>query len=93
MTEYLTLVFRQPINDEARAILEKAEWSAASHSHAIRDARELRNELRELCGERDELLVTIIAAASLALHGTAAKRLLDDAIAKATVNPAPEDKP
>lgn len=37
-----------------------------------------------LKAERDELLVTIIAAASLAHHGTAAKQLLDAAISKST---------
>ena len=38
----------------------------------------------ELKAQRDEMLATIIAAASLAHHETAAKLLLDDAIAKAT---------
>lgn len=36
----------------------------------------------EIKKQRDELLATIIAAASLAHHGSAAKALLDDAIAK-----------
>jgi hypothetical protein len=38
--------------------------------------------LDELQAQRDELMATIIAAASLAHHGTAAKLLLDEAIAK-----------
>lgn len=34
---YLTLVFKQPISDQVKQVFLNAEWSAASHNHAIHD--------------------------------------------------------
>ena len=35
--QHLTLVFKLPLTNMQRAVLESAEWTAASWSHAIRD--------------------------------------------------------
>lgn len=45
MSDYLTLVFAQPISDDVRCILSSGDWRSASHSHAIRD----RDRLSALC--------------------------------------------
>lgn len=38
--EYLTLIFRQPISDEVRAVLKRAEWIAATHSNPLQERDE-----------------------------------------------------
>lgn len=55
MTDYLTMVFRQPINAAARALLESGEWTAASHSHAIQDRDEALREVEKLRTEIERL--------------------------------------
>lgn len=46
---YLTIVYRITHPSQPKALLEQAEWSAASHSHAIHDRDRLE-------GQRDILL-------------------------------------
>lgn len=49
MSDYLTIIYRITHQGQAKELLERADWSAASHSHAIR-ARDLME------AQRDELL-------------------------------------
>lgn len=46
---YLTIVYRITDKRQARAQLEQAEWSACSHTHAIRERDQMQ-------AQRDELL-------------------------------------
>lgn len=55
MTDYLTVVFRQPIGPAARTLLESGEWTAASHSHAIHDRDEAKQEAEKLRAEIERL--------------------------------------
>ena len=55
MTDYLTVVFRQPIGPAARTLLESGEWTAASHSHAIHDRDEAKQEAEKLRAELEAL--------------------------------------
>ena len=45
--EYLTLVFKQPISPDVQALLNKGEWAAAAHSHAIWDRDAALKKLKE----------------------------------------------
>ena len=42
---YLTIVYRITHPGQPRALLEQAEWSAASHTHAIQERDELQAKL------------------------------------------------
>ena len=46
MSDYLTIIYRITHPGQPKALLEQAEWSAASHSHAIRE-RDLLLEFAE----------------------------------------------
>ena len=65
---YLTIVYRITHPSQPRALLEQAEWSAASHTHAIHERDQLQAEnkllkatqygsgrLQELRDQRDQL--------------------------------------
>lgn len=51
---YLTLVFKQPISDDVRAVLERAEWTAASHSHVMHERDALEAELAQLRAQQKQ---------------------------------------
>ena len=72
---YLTIVYRITHPGQPRALLEQAEWSAASHTHAIHERDQLQAEnkllkatqygsgrLQELRDVRDKLQARLDAA-------------------------------
>ena len=66
---YLTIVYRITHPGQPRALLEQAEWSAASHTHAIHERDQLHDELGRVSDQRDELLrVLRMARAQLAVN-------------------------
>lgn len=50
---YLTIVYRVTHPKQPRALLEQAEWSAASHSHAIHERDQLQAERDRLQRQLD----------------------------------------
>ena len=76
--KYLTLVFRVPLSDTVRAILESTAWTAASWSHVLHDrdaankrAEKLLLKVTEIEGERDELERRLRAAEGAAVSDLA----------------------
>ena len=55
MTDYLTIVYRITHPDQPKALLDQAEWSAASHTHAIRERNHLQSQRDELLHARQVL--------------------------------------
>ena len=45
---FLTVVFRKPISEQAKAVLESADWSAASRGHAIHDRDAMSAKVEKL---------------------------------------------
>lgn len=80
--EYLTLIFRQPISDEVRAVLERAEWIAATHSNPLQE--------RDECNRR-RLEAADHFAAQMALIKEKFEALRAEIAAM--LEAAPEDKP
>lgn len=56
---YLTIVYRITEPRQPRALLEQAEWSAASHSHAIHERDQLAAELNDVQDQRRAAFRTI----------------------------------
>ena len=48
MSNYLTIVYRITEPCQPRALLDQAEWSASSHTHAIHDRDRLQQENEQL---------------------------------------------
>lgn len=81
---YLTIVYRITEPRQARALLEHAEWSAASHTHAI-------HERDRVQAQRDELLEALTLVMRMDVKGhelqdrlqfsTAGRKILDRAVA------------
>lgn len=51
---YLTIVYRITEPQQPRALLEHAEWRAASHTHAIQERDSLSAELNDVQAQRRE---------------------------------------
>ena len=51
---YLTIVYRITEPRQPRALLDQAEWSAASHTHAIQERDRLHAELNDVQDQRRE---------------------------------------
>lgn len=56
---YLTIVYRITEPRQPRALLDQAEWSAASHTHAIQDRDRLHAELNDVQDQRRAAFRTI----------------------------------
>lgn len=56
---YLTIVYRITEPRQPRALLEQAEWSASSHSHAIHERDQLAAELNDVQDQRRAVFRTI----------------------------------
>lgn len=56
---YLTIVYRITEPRQPRALLEQAEWSASSHSHAIHERDQLAAELNDVQDQRRAAFRTI----------------------------------
>lgn len=54
MSEYVTLVFRRPISDEVRAMVERAEWIAATHSNPLHERDELREKMDAMKARKEQ---------------------------------------
>ena len=52
---YITIVYRITHPAQPRALLEQAEWSAASHTHAIQERDQLQGRLDAANKARNEL--------------------------------------
>lgn len=52
--QYLTIVYRITHPGQTRALLAQAEWSAASHTHAIHERDRLTAELNDVQDQRRE---------------------------------------
>ena len=56
---YLTIVYRITHPKQPRALLEQAEWSAASHTHAIHERDQLHADLNDVQDQRRAAFRTI----------------------------------
>ena len=56
---YLTIVYRITHPGQPRALLEQAEWSAASHTHAIHQRDQLHAEINDVQDQRRAAFRTI----------------------------------
>jgi hypothetical protein len=56
---YLTIVYRITHPKQPRALLEQAEWSAASHTHAIHERDRLHADLNDVQDQRRAAFRTI----------------------------------
>lgn len=56
---YLTIVYRITHPGQPRALLEQAEWSAASHTHAIHERDQLHAEINDVQDQRRAAFRTI----------------------------------
>lgn len=52
--QYLTVVYRITEPGQPRALLEHADWTASSHTHAIRERDRLHAELNDVQDQRRE---------------------------------------
>ena len=80
MTDYLTIVYRITHPGQPKALLDQAEWSAASHTHAIRERDHLQSQRDELLHARQVLGAENIALKAQRDDLLAALQACDEAV-------------